>query len=204
MRTRFSAYLSFVALSNLLTFCASVPPTHHSLRLQPIIKCDARTKPPTNPSFQDCQDFLWDLSIKAHKEPPGAYKWYSRIIEPCSQCVELPTIIHFGNQKCAAIIDSEEKHEKEASIFGLRDLWQALSDVVSVCWLREKHNGIGFPDRQTAWAGFIRGPYPRLSFSSTDFAALGSGTVRIIDLSEGWPKTIGGKAINGTARTETA
>lgn len=61
--------------------------------------------------------------------------------------------MHIGKHKCATVIDVDDKHENELSIFDLRDLWQALNDVVSECWLKEGHNGSAYADSQVAWAG---------------------------------------------------
>ncbi len=178
---------TLLLLSTFLVLCASLAP-----------RCDARTKPPSNPSFQECQDFLWSLSDKAHKEPTAAYKWYGRRLEPCDECVKLPTIVHFGRQKCAALIDIDDEHEDEISIFDLRDLWQALSDVVSVCWLGQRHNGLGFPGGHLAWAGFIKGITLGAEVMGIEMLRLGNGTERrggrrvsVLDLSKGWPHETG-------------
>jgi len=185
-------------LSTFFVLCASRTP-----------KCDARTRPPTDPSFKDCQDFLWSLAIKAHREPTAAYRWYGRRLDPCDECVKLPTIIHHGRQKCAALIDVDDKHEDEVSIFGLRELWQALSDVVAVCWLGERHNGLGYPGGQ-AWAGFFKGTSLGSEVLGIEMVSLGNGTERrggrrmsVLDLSEGWPHERAGVRTAWTANVKS-
>ncbi|KAL8684156.1 MAG: hypothetical protein Q9224_006562, partial [Gallowayella concinna] len=86
---------------------ASPHPIHHSAR----IKCDPRTTRPMDPAFQDCDLFLGALSVKAHGEPPGAFRYYGRNIGSCPLCVNLPVILHFGAiGECAALIDVDDKH----------------------------------------------------------------------------------------------
>ncbi|KAL8829160.1 MAG: hypothetical protein Q9191_002173, partial [Dirinaria sp. TL-2023a] len=195
----------FLLLSTVLTLSTSYPPR---------IKCDTRSKPPKDPSFQDCSEFLWELSIKAHAEPQGSYKWYGREIDACTECVKLPTIIHIGTLKCATVIDVDDARETDLSIFGLTDLNAALSDVIGTCWLRQMHNGVGYPGAQAAWAGLIKGfTGLRLGGSVNDTLELEDGadallrnemerwrnrTVSVIDLSAGWP---GRRGVGGTAAT---
>ena len=191
-----------VLLSSFLTVCA----------WPPRVKCDRRTKPPTIPSFQDCESFLNELAIKSHLEPKGAYKYYGRDLDPCKECVRLPTIIHFGRRKCAALIDVDDDDEKSWSIFGLADLWQALSDMVAVCWLEKKHNGRGYPASQAAWAGFVRGVSPRTGFLENGTEASwmgltegwGNRTVNVIDLTDGWPESGSGGGNVESHSVETA
>ncbi|KAI4175129.1 MAG: hypothetical protein LQ343_001890 [Gyalolechia ehrenbergii] len=167
-------------LSALFTLCASRLP-----------ECDARTKPPKNPSFSECGAFLEYLSIKAHSQPPGEYRWYGRKIEACTECVKLPSIIHHGRVKCAAIVDVDDEHEDDLSIFGLSDLRQALADVMGICWLAMKHNGRGYPGSQAAWAAFTQGVNPRLRLAWKGITTLGymsqdkeDKNVSVIDLSK--------------------
>jgi len=190
---------TILLLSTILLLCASRTP-----------KCDARTRPPTDPSFQDCQDLLWSLSIKAHREPTAAYRWYGRRLDPCDECVKLPTIVHFGRQKCAALIDVDDKHDDEVSIFGLRELWQASSDVVAVCWLGQRHNGLGYPGGHMAWAGFVKGTSLASEVLGIEMVRLGDGTKRrggrrvtILDLGEGWPRNTGYVKTAGTANVSS-
>lgn len=168
-------------ISTLFTLGVSRPP-----------ECDARTKPPKDPPVIACNDFLEYLSIKAHRQPRGEYRWYGRKLEPCDQCVKLPTIIHHGDLRCATLIDVDDENEDVPSIFGLSDLRQALSDVLGFCWLVKKRNGRGYPGGQAAWAAFTAGVRPpRLEITWKDLVASRSmeqererRNVTIIDISK--------------------
>ncbi|KAL8827692.1 MAG: hypothetical protein Q9170_006909 [Blastenia crenularia] len=166
-RSKTPITLLVILFFGLVTICSSTPP-----------QCDARTKPPTNPSFYNCQEFLEILSIEASREPRGAYKYYGRHLEPCQLCVKLPVIIHYGTINCAAIIDVDDEHEKDLSIFGIIDLRQALADVVGVCWLGKRCNGRGFPAGMPAWAGFTRGVGPSLDIARKERTVLANWTER--------------------------
>ncbi|KAL8721899.1 MAG: hypothetical protein Q9181_007610 [Wetmoreana brouardii] len=194
--------------STLFSFCTSRPP-----------ECDARTRPPRSPSLLSCENVLWTLRQKAQQEPPGAYKWYGRHLDPCDQCVQLPTIIHFGRKRCAIAIDVDDEHDDEPSIFDLGDLWEALRDVIQVCWMRENHNGRGYPGGQVAWAGFVKGPTQGAGVLWNDTAVLGdeakalwknetehwgNRTMSVLDLSEGWPDNAVGRGYVNTTNVETA
>ena len=73
----------------------------------------------------------------------------------------MPVILHFGRGKCATLIDVDDDDEKEISIFGLRDLYEALDGVITTCWLNlevvKRSNGRGYPFNGKAWAAFVRG-----------------------------------------------
>lgn len=204
------AFFSVLLLSTLFNFCVSYAPR---------IKCDTHTKPPKVPSVKDCEKFLWELSIKAQAEPKGAYKYYARDIDPCKECVKLPTIIHFGALRCATVIDVDDGQEAELSIFGLTDLYAALSQVVGTCWLRQMHNGVGYPAAMAAWAGLIKRSNLRLGSSGNETMDLedgtdalmrneverwGNRTVSVIDLSAGWPQSKGSERTVGTQSVGTA
>ena len=187
MQAHFAEILNLLLLASFAGSADHPTISHRSLFLPAQhgrISCDARTKPPVEPSFQDCHDFLWDLSIKSHEEPQGAFRWYGRNLGPCVDCVKLPTIIHNRKQKCAALIDVDDKDSLEFSVFDLKELWRALSDMVGVCWLREKHNGRGYPGSQTAWAALVRGIGTRSGVLTQGSMAHGNKTFGIIDLSE--------------------
>ncbi|KAL8705553.1 MAG: hypothetical protein Q9201_001331 [Fulgogasparrea decipioides] len=208
MRIRSTILPILLLLSTLLSCCLSRPP-----------ECDARTRPPRRPSLISCDNLLWTLRNKADQEPPGAYKWYGRHLDPCDQCVELPAVIHFGRQQCAIVIDVDDEHEDDPSIFGLRDLWEALHDVIRVCWVQEFHNGRGYPGGQAAWAGFVRGMGQGSGVLWNDTAVLGAEaeglwkneterwgdrTMNVLDLSEGWPDNAVDDGHVGTVKVETA
>ncbi|KAL8772273.1 MAG: hypothetical protein Q9209_002485 [Squamulea sp. 1 TL-2023] len=154
---------------------------------EPRIQCVPGTKPPTNPSYQSRMAFMWKLSEKSNQEPTGAYKWYGRDTGRCSECEELPAIIHFGAGRCAALIDVNDNHAKDYSIWGLRDLYEALNGVIKYCWLnadpKKKLDGKGYPAKFPAWAIFTKG----ISHLPTDKVTnLGNQTPNVLDLSEGW------------------
>ena len=149
-------------------------------------QCDPRSNPPTKPSFQDCEAFLWNLSKLSHQDR-GAYKWYGRQLDPCKECVKLPTIIHWKNFRCAAIVDVDDADEEEIVVFGLTDLWRALSDVVGFCWLREQHNGRGYPSGSAVWAALIRGLTIQPGLRVKDMenrAEQRNSTMSVLDLDE--------------------
>ena len=190
--THSSMLLIFIFLSTLLSALFSICESRQPL-------CDPRTKPPTEPSFQDCQNFLEVLSIRAQQEPPGTFKYYGRNIGSCDECVELPTIIFFKGRRCAALIDVFDKQKRDISIFDLRDLRKALGQLVSQCWLGKRQNGVGFPGDMTAWAGFIRAPGSRSTISRRDRAIMQNRTedwekrnISVLDLSEGWTEQMAG------------
>lgn len=177
-------FVFFIISTSICTFIKYPDP---SLSLQrdsrQRVECDLRTKRPTIPSFNDCEDFLELLSIKSHKEPSGAYSWYGRTIGMCEECIRLPTIVHYGNLKCAALIDVDDKNEKEIDLFGLRDLWLALNGVIGFCWLQERHNGRRYPGSNVAWKAFVRGVEVQQSRRSMGKSPTrGNSTVYLIDL----------------------
>lgn len=139
--------------TNLLNPCVARSPS-----------CDVRTKPPIKPSFQDCQTFLWNLAQRSHKDPQ-AYRWYGRHLDACPECAKLPTIMHWKNLRCAALIDVDDADEREIAVFGLDDLWKALSNMVGKCWLKENHNGRGYPSGAAVWAALTVGVNPNLEVS---------------------------------------
>ena len=182
--------IAFLLLLTSTAICISIRYPESSLSTRKDarqrIECDPRTKRPTNPSFNDCEEFLEHLSIKSHNGPSGAYKWYGRNIGMCDECVKLPTVIHFGNLKCAALIEVDDGNEKEIDIFDLRDLWLALSNVIGFCWLRERHNGRGYPSSHKTWEAFVRGVGVRSGNFMEIPLHLDNGTMTMIDLdSEG-------------------
>lgn len=179
----------FVPLSAILLFC--LLSTLFTLGLARLPECDARTKPPKDPPVIACNDFLEYLSMKAHSQPRGEYRWYGRNIGPCNECVKLPTIIHHSGLGCATLVDVDDEKEDVPSIFGLSDLRQALSDVLGICWLTKKRNGRGYPGGQAAWAAFTQGVTPKLEIPWKDIVT--SRTMRqerairnvsVIDLSK--------------------
>ena len=178
--------LNLFLLTSLVCSAAHPNISHSSLFLpcqKCRIQCDGRTERPNDLFFQDCQKFLWDLSLKSHEEIQGSFKWYGRNLGPCEDCVNLPTIVHFGKQRCAGLIDVDDKFKWDFSVFDLKELWQALSDVIRVCWLGEKHNGRGYPGSQTAWAGFVKGVGTNSKAISKGSLVRGNRTVTILDLS---------------------
>ena len=73
------------------------------------------------------------------------------------------------------------------AVFGLLDLWRALSNVVEVCWLRENHNGRGFPSGPSVWAAFTRGfgtGRGNLNERPTRVARFGNETFNVLDLED--------------------
>ena len=186
MQIHFGGLLNLCLLTS-LACCAALPTFSKRSLFIPCqhcrIQCDARTQRPLKPSFQDCQDFLWALSVKSHQEPIGAFKWYGRNLGPCDDCVQLPTLVSFEGQRCAAVIDVDDKDRRDFSVFDLRELWQALSDVVKVCWLSEKHNGRGYPGSQTAWAGFVDVGGAKSETLTKASSVRGNRTLNILDLS---------------------
>lgn len=87
----------------------------------------------------------------------------------------------------------DDQHENEVSIFGLRELWQALGDVLDVCWLGQRRNGQGFPGGQMAWARLVDSSSSSLSSKmlEIEMLRLGNGTksredrrVSVLDLGE--------------------
>lgn len=174
--------LLFIATS----VCSSLKHPDSSLALQgnidPFIECDPRTKRPTNPSLNDCEDFLELLNIKSHEELSGAFKRYGRDIGMCDKCVKLPAIIHFGKTKCAALIDVDDKNAKGVDLFDFRELYQALSDVIGLCWLQKKQNGRGYPGFYTAWALLIRGVGVQSGRFREGSLKRGNRTMSVIDL----------------------
>ena len=186
MKAHLGEILKLFILTSLVSCVAHPKTSNHSLSIrfkQHSVQCDSRTKPPIRPSFQDCQGFLWDLSIKSHAEPRGAFKWYGRNIGPCDDCVELPTLVYFKDRRCAAVIDVDNKDRREFSVFDLNELWQALSGVVEVYWLRERQNGIGYPGSQTAWAGLAEGIDTKLGLLTKASLVQENRTLNILDLS---------------------
>ncbi|KAL8947959.1 MAG: hypothetical protein Q9222_005806 [Ikaeria aurantiellina] len=175
----------FFLISVLLTICTSKPISTPPLRNAPRIQCDSRTKRPIRPSLNNCETFLENLSILSHKEKPGTFKYYGRNIGPCAQCVQLPTIIHIGKSKCAAVIDVDDKDAKDFSVFDTHDLWQALHAVIGVCWLGKKQDGRGFPNSQTAWAGFNEGIRSETGGILRKLPGYGNETMSLVDLDEG-------------------
>ena len=149
--------------------------------IHPFIECDPRTKRPTIPSLNDCEDFLSLLNIRAH-EAAGAYSWYGRNIGTCDDCVKLPAIIHFGKSKCAVLIDVDEKAAEWVDYFNLKMLYRALSDVILSCWLKEKQNGRGYPGLLTVWAVFIRGVELQSGRFTEGSLKPGNRTISVIDL----------------------
>ena len=101
--------------------------------------------------------------------------------------MDLPTIIRFKNHKCACLVDVDDKDRRAFSVFDLKELWQALSDVVKLCWLGERHNGRGYPGSQTAWAGFVESV-------GTESGALKNTSllqgINVLDLSEDGTKSV--------------
>ena len=185
MQTNIGGLLNLFLLTSFATCAASPTSSQPSLflpRQDGRIRCDTRTKPPTRPSFQDCQGFLWDLSVKSHQEPAGAFKWYGYELGPCDDCVELPTLVIFRNRRCAGLIDSDDKNHQDFSVFDLKELWQALSGVVGVCWLGEKHNGIGYPGSQIAWAGLVENIWMNSEILTKESLVHGNRTLNILDL----------------------
>ena len=87
----------------------------------------------------------------------------------------------------------DDAHDSELSIFGLNDLWQALNDVVGLCWLRERHNGKGYPGRQAAWAGFVKGSGLGMEVLGSLRWAIGNRTTRVLDLREHGVESSGGR-----------
>lgn len=180
MRPLSSLLFVTLHLTYLLAPCAARSP-----------QCDPRTKPPTKPSFQDCQTFLWNLAERSHKDP-HAYKWYGSRIEPCAECVKLPTIIHWKNFRSAALIDVDDEDEQDIGIFGYHDLWKALSDIVGDCWLKERHNGRGYPSASNVWAALIRGVSSQPGATVKRFEGTndwGNRTLNVLDLEELYPAT---------------
>lgn len=114
----------------------------------------------------------------------------------------LPAIVHIGRHACAAVIDVDDKDEKDFSVFDMKDLWQALSDVVGICWLGEKHNGRGYPGSQTAWTGFVRGVGSGTAVSLMETMMLGNRTVTILDLSKGRNESGDSRMDIGTAKID--
>ncbi|KAL8779175.1 MAG: hypothetical protein Q9213_007061 [Squamulea squamosa] len=187
--------LSFKIFLLFALFASSAFPSPLSLfqSQEPRIRCVPGTKPPTNPSYQSCMAFMWKLSERSNQEPTGAYKWYGRDIGRCSECEDLPAIVHFGAGRCAALIDVDDNHEKDYSIFGLRDLWEALNGVIKECWLnpdpKKKLDGKGYPVKFPAWAIFTKGT----SHLQVDkIINLGNRTMNVLDLSKWWLDNISG------------
>lgn len=145
-------------------------------------ECDGTERPRT-PTLRDSQEFLLSLYKRAIAETPGAYRWYGRRLEPCPECVSLPAIIYSGRRRCAALIDVDDEHEDDVSIFGLIDLWEALGEVVSVCWLSKRQDGRGYPSGQSAFARLIKSPQ-EVAISKRIENAIGNRTVNMIDLDE--------------------
>lgn len=206
-------YLTALLLSIVLPTCISGPTSPHtsrltrssqSLSLSPYIQCDPRTKRPTEPTTQQCRYFLLELWNKASNEPPGAYRWYGRDLDPCDECVRLPSIIHYGHAKCAAVVDVDEEHEKDLSILGLSDLYEALHGVLSVCWMEERKAGRAFPDRQSAWTTFVEGPKQGKGFSSNETVVLGDRVMSILDLRGKWTEHTIAKGNGSTVSVDIA
>ena len=193
MKTHLGELLIPLLLAS-LAYCAAIPtssqPSLFLPRQNSRIRCDKRTKPPTMPSFQDCQGFLWDLSVKSHQEPRGAFKWYGHQLGPCENCVELPTLVRFQGRQCAGFIDSDDMDHRDFSVFDLTELWQALSGVVGVCWLEEKHNGIGYPGSQTAWACLVENIWTNSEILAKGSLVHGNRTLNILDLSGEGTKSV--------------
>ncbi|KAL8992858.1 MAG: hypothetical protein Q9169_006779 [Polycauliona sp. 2 TL-2023] len=184
----------------LLSLHTAASPAPRALSINPRIQCDHRTKPPLNPSHQACSSFMDRLSVAAHKEPVGSFKYYARNIGTCSECVDLPAVLHFGRYKCATLIDVDDEYEKELDLFGLHDLWAALNGVVRDCWLnpelRKRSNGRGYPSNFWAWAAFVPGKADLIE-GRDGALRIGNRTVSVIDLGEGWLE----KASAGDNRT---
>ncbi|KAL8730980.1 MAG: hypothetical protein Q9181_004475 [Wetmoreana brouardii] len=161
---------TFLLLSTFIIRCASRSP-----------QCDSHTRAPRNPSVGDCQSFLRSLSIKA-QEPGTIYKWFGRNIEPCDQCVQLPTIIQYGRFKCAALIDVDDEHETDVAIFDLGDVHQALLDLINVCWLAKGFNGRGYPGGQVVWAAFVEGIHPKLGIVGNGMKEMETWTNRTVSI----------------------
>ncbi|KAL8860179.1 MAG: hypothetical protein Q9178_003443 [Gyalolechia marmorata] len=143
----------------------------------------------------------------AKQEPPHAYKFYGRNIGTCSECTDLPFKLLFGQSRCAVLIDVNDADEKALSIFGLRELHNALQGVLEECWLNrdpaKRLNGRGYPGSMPAWAAFVKGDSHRLG--DPEAMMLGNRTLNVIDLSQGWPRnaTSSSRGI-GTVDVETA
>ncbi|KAL8799522.1 MAG: hypothetical protein Q9182_005831 [Xanthomendoza sp. 2 TL-2023] len=131
-----------------------------AMLIPPRIECFVEERRPGALAPRDCQRFLARLATDARLEPVGAYKWYGRHLDPCRECVQLPTTVAYGFV-CEARIDVDEEDDQELSIFGLKDLVRALQGVQTECLTRRKRAGRGFPDSQRAWARFIRNEHPR-------------------------------------------
>lgn len=90
------------------------------------------------------------------------------------------------------LIDVDDEHEDEVSIFGLREVWRALSDVMTTCWVEKRRDGRGYPAGHTAWVRFIQGWTMGSEVLAVEMLRLGNGTmshggrrVSVLDLSEG-------------------
>ena len=193
MKAHLGEILNLFILTSLACCAAHSKIFNHSL-LIPVknyrTQCDPRTEPPIRPSFQDCQTFLWDLSIKSHTEPQGTFKWYGRNLGPCDDCVELPTLVYFKDGRCAAVIDVDDKDRQDFSVFDLKDLWQALSGMVEACWLRKRQNGRSYPGSQTAWAGLVEGVGTKPGLLSKASLVQGNRSLNMLDLSEQGTKSV--------------
>ena len=193
MKAHLGEILNLFILTSLACCAAHPKISNHSL-LIPVqnyrTQCDPRTAPPIRPSFQDCHEFLWDLSIKSHTEPQGAFKWYGRNIGPCDDCVELPTLVYFKDRRCAAVIDVDDKDRQDFSVFDLKDLWQALSGMVEDCWLRKRRNGRSYPGSQTAWAGLVEGFGTEPGLLTKASLVQGNRSLTMLDLSEQGTKSV--------------
>lgn len=163
------------------------------------VLCDRRTLPPKTPSFQACSLFLERLANLARKEPKGAYKWYGRHIDECSECTKLPAYVFFSGMSCATVIDVFDKDENSLSLFGMDDLERSLSAMVGKCWLGDgvyanRHNGIGYPGSQNAWAGLVKAPGHG---AIEGYVKMDLDNMTMVDLSKGWIEKVGGSGHDG-------
>ena len=200
------AIVLFTALFIHFSATTAISPSR-ALGWPALIECDPSTKPPRDPTYYECLAFTIRLHQIAKREPPHAYKWYGRNIGTCTECTDLPFKLLLGQSRCAVLIDIDDADEKEVSIFGLRELHGALQGVLEECWLNRiparRCNGRGYPGNMPAWAAFVKGDIHRPG--DQEAMTLGNRTLKVIDLSQGWPKnaTSSSKAI-GTVDVETA
>lgn len=183
------AIFFFTALFIHFSVTTAISPSR-ALGWPALIECDLGTKPPRDPTYHECLAFTIRLHLMAMREPPEAYKFYGRNIGTCSECVDLPFKLLFGQSRCAVLIDINDADEKELSIFGLRELHGALQGVLEQCWLNrnpaKRFNGRGYPGNMPAWAAFVKGDTHRPG--DQEAMTLGNRTLKVIDLSQGWPK----------------
>ncbi|KAL9581651.1 MAG: hypothetical protein Q9212_003773 [Teloschistes hypoglaucus] len=103
--------------------------------------------------------------------------------------------MHWKNLRCAAIIDVDDSDDQDIAVFGLDDLWEALSDMVGKCWLKENHNGRGYPSGAAVWAALIPGVTPNLGVSLKAINATRiqqNETLNVLNLDELYPETSAG------------